>query len=58
VLGKEIELGNLICKFNAKDQADMHARTAEVIADFVGMRQFDQIDEHFIKLMNMTEAVH
>jgi len=37
VLGKEIELGNLIYKFNAKDQADMHLRTTEAIADFVGV---------------------
>jgi len=37
VLGKEVELGNLIHKFNAKDQADMHLRTAEAIADFVGV---------------------
>jgi len=37
VYGKEIELGNLIYKFNAKDQADMCLRTAEAIADFVGV---------------------
>jgi len=37
VSGKEIELGNLIHKFNAKDQADMHLRTAEAISDFVGV---------------------
>jgi len=37
VFGKEIELGNLIYKFNTMDQADMHLRTAEAIADFVGV---------------------
>ena len=37
VLGKEIELGNLIYKFNTKDQADMYLRTTEAIADFVGV---------------------
>jgi len=37
VLGKEVELGNLICKFKAKDQADVHLRTAEAIADFAGV---------------------
>jgi len=37
VLGKEIELGNLIYKFNTKDQADMYLRTTETIADFVGV---------------------
>jgi len=37
VFGKEIELGNLIYKFNANDQADMHLSTAEAIADFVGV---------------------
>jgi len=37
VLGKEVELGNLIYKFNARDQADMYLRTAEAIADFVGV---------------------
>jgi len=37
VLGKEIELGNLIYKFNAEDQADMYLRTTEAIADFVGV---------------------
>jgi len=37
VSGKEVELGDLIHKFNAKDQADMHLRTAEAIADFAGV---------------------
>jgi len=37
VLGKEVELGNLIYKFNTKDQADMYLRTTEAIADFVGV---------------------
>jgi len=37
VSGKEIELGNLIYKFNAKDQADMYLCTTEAIADFVGV---------------------
>jgi len=37
VLGKEVELGNLIYKFNAKDQADMCLRTTEAIADFVNV---------------------
>jgi len=38
VLGKEIELSNLICKLNAKDQADMHLCTAKAIADFLGVK--------------------
>jgi len=37
VSGKEVELGNLIHKFNAEDQADMCLRTAEAIADFAGV---------------------
>jgi len=37
VSGKEIELGNLIYKFNAKDQADICLCTTEAIADFVGV---------------------
>jgi len=37
VLGKEIELGHLIYKFNTKDQVDMYLRTTEAIADFVGV---------------------
>jgi len=37
VSGKKVELGNLIHKFNAEDQADMCLRTAEAIADFVGV---------------------
>ena len=37
MLGKEVELGNLIHKFNAKDQADMCRHTAEAIADFAGV---------------------
>jgi hypothetical protein len=36
VLGKEEKLGELVYKFNAKDQADMHLRTMEAIANFVG----------------------
>jgi len=36
-LGKEIELGNLICKFSAEDQADVCLRTAEATADFAGV---------------------
>jgi len=39
VSGKEVELGNLICKFNAKVQADVCLRTAEAIADFVGVER-------------------
>jgi len=38
VSGKEIEVGNLICKFNTEDQAGMCLRTAEAIADFVGVK--------------------
>jgi hypothetical protein len=37
VLGKEEKLGELVYKFNTKDQADMYLRTTEVIADFVGV---------------------
>jgi len=37
VSGKEAELGNLIDKFNTKDQAGVHLCTAEAIADFVGV---------------------
>jgi len=37
VLGKEVELGHLIYKFNAKDQADVCLCTTEAIADFVGV---------------------
>jgi hypothetical protein len=37
VLGKEEKLGELVFKFNTKDQADMYLRTAEAIADFVGV---------------------
>jgi len=35
--GKEVQLGNLIHKFNAEDQADMCLRIAEAIADFAGV---------------------
>jgi len=37
VSGKEVELGILIHKLNAKDQADMCLRTVETIGDFVGV---------------------
>jgi hypothetical protein len=37
VLGKEEKLGELVYKFNTKDQADMYVRTTEAIADFVGV---------------------
>jgi hypothetical protein len=37
VLGKEEKLGELVYKFNTKDQADMYLRTTEAIADFVGV---------------------
>jgi len=37
VFRQEVELGNLIHKFNAEDQADVHLRTAEAIADFAGV---------------------
>jgi hypothetical protein len=37
VLGKEEKLGELVYKFNTKDQADMCLRTREAIADFVGV---------------------
>jgi len=33
-LGKEVELGNLIYKFNTKDQADMYLRTTEVDVEY------------------------
>jgi hypothetical protein len=37
VLGQEEKLGELVYKFNTKDQADMYLRTTEAIADFVGV---------------------
>jgi hypothetical protein len=37
VLGNEEKLGELVYKFNAKDQADMYLRTTEAIANFVGV---------------------
>jgi hypothetical protein len=37
VLGKEDKLGELVYKFNTKDQADMYLRTTEAVADFVGL---------------------
>jgi hypothetical protein len=37
VIGKEEKLGELVYKFNTKDQADMYLRTTEAIADFVGV---------------------
>jgi hypothetical protein len=37
ILGKEEKLGELVYKFNTKDQADMYLRTTEAIADFVGV---------------------
>ena len=37
VLGKVNNLGELIYKFNTKDQADMYLRTTEAIADYVGV---------------------
>jgi hypothetical protein len=37
VLGKEEKLGELVYKFNIKDQTDMYLRTTEAIADFVGI---------------------
>jgi hypothetical protein len=37
VLGKEEKLGELVYKFNTKDQADMYLRTTEAIANFVGV---------------------
>ena len=37
VLGNAPELGQLIYKFNTKDQADMYLCTTEAIADFVGV---------------------
>jgi len=37
VLGKLEELGELIFKFNTKDQADKYLRTKEAIADYVGV---------------------
>jgi hypothetical protein len=37
VLGKEEKFGELVYKFNTKDQADMYLHTTEAIADFVGV---------------------
>jgi hypothetical protein len=37
VLGKEEKLGELVYKFNTKDQVDMYLRTTEAIAGFVGV---------------------
>jgi hypothetical protein len=37
VLGKEEKLGELVYKFNTKDQADMYLLTTEAIAGFVGV---------------------
>jgi hypothetical protein len=37
VLGKEEKLGELVYKFNTKDQSDMYLCTMEAIADFVGV---------------------
>jgi hypothetical protein len=37
VIGKEEKLGELVYKFNTKDQADMYLCTREAIADFVGV---------------------
>lgn len=36
VLGKNEELGELIYKYNTKDQAEMYTRTTEAIAEYVG----------------------
>jgi hypothetical protein len=36
-LGKEEKLGELVYKFNTKDQADMYLCTTEANADFVGV---------------------
>lgn len=36
ILGKLEELGDLIFKYNTKDQADMYLRTTEAILDYVG----------------------
>jgi Zinc knuckle len=36
VLGKVDELGELVYKFNTRDQADSYIRTTEAIADYVG----------------------
>jgi hypothetical protein len=37
VLGKEEKLGELVYKFNTKDQADMYICTTEAVANFVGV---------------------
>jgi hypothetical protein len=37
VLGKEEKLGELVYKFNTKDQADMYLWSKEAIANFVGV---------------------
>jgi hypothetical protein len=34
--GKIEELGQLVCKSNTKDSADMYIRTTEVVADYIG----------------------
>jgi hypothetical protein len=49
VLGKEEKFGELVYKFKTKDQADMHLRTTEAIADFVGVeygRDMRMLVEH------------
>jgi hypothetical protein len=38
LLGKEEKLGELVYKFNTKDQADMYLCTTEAIVDFVGIQ--------------------
>jgi hypothetical protein len=35
IIGRDKKLGELVYKFNTKDQADMYLRTTEAIADFV-----------------------
>jgi hypothetical protein len=48
VLGKEEKLGELVYKFNTKDQADMYLCTTEAIADFVGV-EYGREDLHRTK---------
>jgi hypothetical protein len=57
VLGKEEKLGELVYKFNTKDQADMYLRTTEAIANFVGVeygRDIRMLVKHNFKVRHFT----
>jgi hypothetical protein len=43
VLSKEEKLGELVYKFNTKDQTDMYLHTMEAIANFVGVEHIVDI---------------